>query len=948
MTLVKRHFLGWDKPPLEAARHWLSLGERGGAWGSALDSALRSRESAALDLSGLTIITPGSRVGRLLLGMLVDRADALDVRFSPPHFSTPGEIPEVILGPLGKPAGPIQRRLAWSRALSNAAPQQIEALIPHRPDAGDHRAWHAIASMLESAHDTLIGEGLRFADVPEKAAGLLSDLETSRWLSAAVIQGLYADELREVGLVDTGLARLDALNNPAHPVTSSRIVLIGVQEPSLVARHALARSPIPAETLIFAPESFAAMFDDFGGLVIDEWHDRPIAISDESILLASTPEDQARRAMEAIAGLRSQFSPHQISIAAPDPELVHPLQRAAKRYAGAEAHAAAGTPLSRTSFYQLLRAIEAFLDGESFASFSVLVRHPDLERHLLRAVGVGRRETWLKELDKYGETHIPGPGLDDALPTSEIWGTLGKVGHIVRRAIAPLKDRPPAPGAVFRVLNRIYSGNRVNRDDPAVRPELRAAEVVRHAVAELASLPPHWLPDSGLAILRLVLDIVAAQSIPHEGGSANELELLGWLELPMDPAPAAIITGFNDGLIPESFGPDALLPDTLREKLGIACSRRRMARDAYLLSLIAHSRRHVTLICGRRGSDGEPLLPSRLLFATDSDSVVRRVRRFADERANSPRVVVPRPRVVPGSANLFPTLPAGRKPLIDSMRVTSFRTFLASPYQFYLEQVLKLEERVEQPPEIDPMDFGTLIHCVLEAFGTSDASGSTNEETIRDCLRDHLNAIALDRYGPHPPVAVAIQLEVAALRLDEFGRFQKGHRERGWHIDAIEWKPQDGRAKLAGLPFDFFIRGKIDRIDRHDDGRVAILDYKTSEQATTPRQTHGCSQAWKDLQLPLYRHLARERGLPENEEAITLAYVTLPSRPGGIRLCAGDWTPDDLADADNTARDVATRVHNGDWLELGDEPPEDGTFGALCGTAFLSADASAGTEGGEE
>ena len=63
---------------------------------------------------------------------------------------------------------------------------------------------------------------------------------------------------------------------------------------------------------------------------------------------------------------------------------------------------------------------------------------------------------------------------------------------------------------------------------------------------------------------------------------------------------------------------DLFLPDRLRGALGLEDSERRYAQDNYALNLLAASRR-LQLVAGRRGPEGDPLIPSRLLFACDAD-----------------------------------------------------------------------------------------------------------------------------------------------------------------------------------------------------------------------------------------------------------------------------------------------------------------------------------------
>ena len=49
----------------------------------------------------------------------------------------------------------------------------------------------------------------------------------------------------------------------------------------------------------------------------------------------------------------------------------------------------------------------------------------------------------------------------------------------------------------------------------------------------------------------------------------DAVELLGWLELPLDDTPAAIITSFNEGFVPTSLNSDLFLPNELRRRLGL-------------------------------------------------------------------------------------------------------------------------------------------------------------------------------------------------------------------------------------------------------------------------------------------------------------------------------------------------------------------------------------------
>jgi RecB family exonuclease len=96
-----------------------------------------------------------------------------------------------------------------------------------------------------------------------------------------------------------------------------------------------------------------------------------------------------------------------------------------------------------------------------------------------------------------------------------------------------------------------------------------------------------------------------------------------------------------------------------------------------------------------------------------------------------------------------------------------------------------------------------------------------------------------------------------AWRLGLFARVQAARTEEGWRIKHAEWKPAQ-RVTLDVNGEEVPLTGRIDRLDQHEDGRWAILDYKFSETAKTPERAHQRSGSWQSVQLPLYVHLARE------------------------------------------------------------------------------------------
>jgi ATP-dependent helicase/nuclease subunit B len=654
--------------------------------------------------------------------------------------------------------------------------------------------------------------------------------------------------------------------------------------------------------------------------------------------------------------------------------------------------AAQGMPLGQTAPLRLLRLVGAYAEEPSFAALAALARHPDVERWLLKSLAAGSRvECWLDEMDCYQTEHVPGvlgesskaatqessptwnvaaPGDHDdavlsqplqgartrggqprnATPPSDtaaaqVWEVQEAVGQLVGELGSGARRGLLAWAEALRALMaRVYGDLQLNRYDPGQRRTIEGNVAVRNAIVELERLERQSAGRGGEGLspecsateaIDMVVEIAGAGTVPEEGDE-DSIELLGWLELLLDPAPAAIITGLNDGVVPARRAGDGFLPDGLREQLGMASNRRRLSRDLYTLAALAGSRQ-VSLIAGRRAGDGTPLAPSGLLFACAAEEAVERIRLFTGDVGHGPQARIAR-RTRPGAVNRFTEMPRIEVEPVTSMRVTSFRTFLASPYLFYLQDVLGLEERDDGAVELNPLAYGSLIHEVLERFGRGDARHSTDEGRVEQCIMDELSALARRQFGVDPPACIWLQLEFARRRLREFAGLQVERCRDGWLIEHVEWRPPGGPALMSVDGAAFGLRGKIDRVERHESGqRWAVLDYKTGDSVDHPRKAHRGRAGWRDLQLPLYRHLASALSLPQDPEHLVLGYVALPRMPGDVQVLEAKWSEEELGEADEVAREVIRSVRRGEFDRVGERPPAEGVLAALCGVGFVGS-----------
>jgi len=557
------------------------------------------------------------------------------------------------------------------------------------------------------------------------------------------------------------------------------------------------------------------------------------------------------------------------------------------------------------------------------------------------------RIEWLTLLDKYYAEHLSegasGPWLGDAKTRRRLQLLYEAVHHLfvplagARRALTDWFE------PILEVLRTAYGAIETNTVHLSEARAAAACLEIARALGSFTSAAEKLQPEvDGTTAVRLVLAQAAGMRIADDPRS-GQVEMLGWLELHHDPAPALVIAGFNDGAIPQAVLADAFLPDGLRSALGLLSNTRRYARDAYLLEAIRRSRTHCTLVAGRAAADGEPLTPSRLLLAGKRSELPSRILRLCDhERAR--RWALPRGAPPASSISRFkvpepPLLPPPR----EAMSVTEFGWYLRCPYRYYLKYIKRLRVVEDAGVELNAIQFGNMAHEVLQHFGEDPSiADSDSAEEIALYLDGALERSAAAAFGRKPLPAIRIQLARLRTRLHAFSRHQARHRADGWTIEHCEWElPEASFIQVPG-EIQMRIKGKIDRIDRNSrTGAWMIVDYKTSESGKRPEATHQASGArkrdsgrtWDDLQLPLYRHLAAQHGYGGD---VKLAYMNLPKKPEDVAIHVARWTEFDLEEAINVARGIVRDVRAGRF-EMADDYPGhfQDDFSNICQTGVF-------------
>ena len=689
--------------------------------------------------------------------------------------------------------------------------------------------------------------------------------------------------------------------------------------------------------LTFAGLDHVSLFDSLGCLKIDAWCDKHIDVPEERIGIAERPEDQASMVIEYLNSLDGRFRADEITIGVPDDSVV-PYLESELQAAGVPCRYARGPSLLGSSFFRMIEAIGDFGATRDYLDFAAVIRHPAITRYLGQRVS---EPDWLAKVDQWFERHLPSQIRDpDSLP-----GIHSSRNQVVRQVVnellqvlepvllvaeAPLNRWPDLWN---QVLQRLLAGYQVHNQDPHDRGWIKSLAQYSEVLTQFQELKDQWVFEVHSAdFLRMVFsELRGKYTTPF--AQPDAIAMLGWLDAPLDDAPVTVVTSFNEGLIPSSDPAHPFLTQSLRQQLQLLDNRRRYARDAYALELLTHSRTDYRLILGRYNAAGEPRNPSRLLMAMSVDELPYRAKYLFGETVEESAGAEMQLETELLNSGLKVPEPLPLLEPVEQVRVTDFKAYLACPFRFYLQRVLKLRSVDDRIEELSGGQFGDLLHNVLEAFGTSELKDSRDAEEIKLYLESLLEREATSTFGKDQRASLRLQLTQAKLRLERFAVAQVAHREAGWRIEHLErdasfWMTVDDEAVE--------IVGRIDRIDINEkDGRWLVLDYKTSDSFQNLERLYFRKKEWIDLQLPLYQHLVRS--IPEaRDQSVSLGLIALPKKLDDIKFITASWDDRVLRSAWDLAAEVIRKIRAQQFSPKSEDRFFDPGIERICQTGVLN------------
>lgn len=507
-----------------------------------------------------------------------------------------------------------------------------------------------------------------------------------------------------------------------------------------------------------------------------------------------------------------------------------------------------GFPMWRSPLFQLIETILRLQDGRMPGGYHwreviALLRHP-----LLKLLRLGDEtplrmlfhdwEAVIRQGEKYVDPSAWVPADTD--PESEELRQ-----RVVRVCFTAFEDTASPRhmaqallGLAELLLDPAHSGGRWER---FIIDAACLAGLIDQVIPELhdSSISQESFPPE--AVRAMARELLKRQRAPFEADPLSGLQVLGMLETRLLTFEKIFILGATEEALPGTPRPDPLLPDPLRQALGLPGQRERDLTSAHTFYRLIQGARDVDILYSSGIQPGlldGKSMPSRYVEQLLWEEEKRQGRLIKPGVGPRRLITLPMRGVRPASGAVENTQ-ACRLKLETLLRYrgvspTLLDSFLNCPLAFFYKYLTPLEPLQEVAEEGDPPAFGQLAHEALQDFftpllGKPLAQGGLDAQELSAIFSAKLHG---SQFFRQMPAHARLMLErTALLRLTDFARNTPA-------CTPLETEKRiNARLQLDGEQYG--LSGTIDRLDQREGG-LFILDYKTG----TPKKT--AKKFWED------------------------------------------------------------------------------------------------------
>ncbi len=548
-----------------------------------------------------------------------------------------------------------------------------------------------------------------------------------------------------------------------------------------------------------------------------------------------------------------------------------------------------GYPLHLTGIYVFLDTI-----------FNLVLNKDERRGYRFEEVLEFLRSPYLKELShvekaviSYGAPYLK---KEDLLELSGIERPY--LERLFTQVIEPL-ERSETPQDIAKVLTDIFLFLQLEEDSLNQFEKEFLVTILETIIPVLEGSFFAKVSMQRQGLFGFVRELISSVRVPFEGEPLVGLQVMGLLETRLLSFEEIFFLDTNEGIIPAVEEVNPLLPQEVREALGLPEREREEAIIRYHFERLLYTAKRVhlfyqfqTVKSGEAGLEGKKVRSryvEKLIW-----EIEKKEKKLFHETSKADYFKASELEILPDGLSRPEPLPKDERSkfiLLEKLKTfspTVLNLYLECPLAFFYERVLELNPP-KRPQEFESHELGIAVHEALEKFYREATQNSLPKLVKKSTLSDkRLVQLFLEEFSKKPtfknlsPEKRFILEKTASFRLKTYLENQPTETiifdlEEEYHLPF--------KVEKIG---SFTLKGKIDRIDQRD-GTYIVIDYKTgyvkrpsyekllSLVVPDTLDLEGLKYVFenlRDIQLPLYVYLfSKSQGIDPSD--INAAFVIL-------------------------------------------------------------------------
>ena len=387
---------------------------------------------------------------------------------------------------------------------------------------------------------------------------------------------------------------------------------------------------------------------------------------------------------------------------------------------------------------------------------------------------------------------------------------------------------------LLTMLRAIAQGGKEEITDPLFQESLFRAYTLVNRLNALVESGDLQVSDTTLQ--RLVNQLIQQTTIPFHGEPAEGLQVMGVLETRNLDFEHVLLLSCNEGNMPKGVNDSSFIPHSIRQAYELTTVENKVSIYAYYFHRLLQRAKDVTILWNNATEDGQRGEMSRFMLQLLVESR-QHITQHTLQSGKSIARYTPAPiEKTPHVLDLLNQQFIGPDALLSPSAINKYMRCQLQFYYRYIAGIKEPDEPADEQ-ELDNRIFGNIFHQAADTL-YHQLPKHVTREALDQLLKSKIaiGKAADDAFHEELPHALIgglhlINREVIIRYLRQLIEIDKALAPfdiLGLECDVYrELAVSDGQS--AGS-LQLRLGGRIDRLDQMSDGRIRVVDYKTSSK----------------------------------------------------------------------------------------------------------------------